>query len=245
MFSPARSAAELASLYDAGYFEHYAHGEGYDGEPRQRQWENHMRLRFVRRYARRGRMLDVGCAKGDFLTAARDAHFDVRGVEVSDSAASAARARGLDVATGTLDDVQSVPASLDVVTMWHVLEHIAEPLATLQRLREELVPGGHLLIEVPNAESTVAKRDGGRWHAAEVLYHVSQYGPGSLRALVERVGFTVLDLHTFPFTGYYHPARWLRPGDWRGYAAMAVDLRASPFGRHRSRHELLRIAVRN
>lgn len=243
-FAPERPAGELRALYDAGYFEDYAHGEGYDADPRQRRWENRMRIRFVRRHAEGGRLLDVGCAKGDFLAAAREAGFAVHGVEPADAAAAAARARGLDVTTGTLDDMPRGPGSLDVVTMWHVLEHIPTPLATLRRLHDELAPGGHLLIEVPNAESVAAQRDGGRWHAAEVLYHVSQYGPRSLRTLVTRAGFEVLDLHTFPFTGYYHPARWLRARDWRGYVAMAVRLRANPFGRHRSRHELLRLAAR-
>jgi len=203
-----------------------------------------MRVGLVRRHAARGRLLDVGCADGGFLAAARDAGFDVRGVEPAGSAVAVARKRGLDVATGTLDDVPLLPASLDVVTMWHVLEHIAGPMATLERVREALVPGGHVLVEVPNAESIRAERDGGNWHAAELLHHVGQYGPRSLRTLVERAGFTVLDLHTFPFTGYYHPRRWLRPRDAPGYVAMAIDLRANPFGRHRSAHELLRLAAR-
>jgi 2-polyprenyl-3-methyl-5-hydroxy-6-metoxy-1,4-benzoquinol methylase len=244
-FAPERLAAELRALYDEGYFTDYAHGEGYDAEPRQRRWENRLRVRFVRRYAERGRLLDVGCAKGGFLAAAQEADFEVRGVEPADAAAAAARGRGLDVVTGTLDDMPLVPGSLEVVTLWHVLEHIPDPLETLRRLRQELVPGGHLLIEVPNAESVVAEREGGRWHAAEVLYHVSQYGPRSLRALVERAGFTVLDVHTFPFTGYYHPARWVHPGYWRGYSDIAVGLRANPFGRHSSAHELLRLAARS
>ena len=243
-FAPERSAEELRALYDGGYFEAYLHGESYDGEARQRRWEHRKRVQLVRRYAAAGRLLDVGCARGGFLLAARDAGFEVRGVEPSDAAAAVARAQGLDVVTGTLDDLPPAPGSLDVASLWHVLEHIPEPMAAMTRLRAELRPGGHMLIEVPNAESVAAERAGGGWHAAEVVHHVSQYGPRSLRALVERAGFTVLDLHTFPFTGYYHPARRLRVRDWPGYAALARDVRANPIGRHPSRHELLRLAAR-
>jgi 2-polyprenyl-3-methyl-5-hydroxy-6-metoxy-1,4-benzoquinol methylase len=243
-FTAGRSAGELRRLYDAEYFAEYVHGENYDGDPRQRRWENRMRVGFVARYAQEGRLLDVGCAKGGFLAAARDAGFVVRGVEPAEAAAAAARRLGLDVMVGTIDEVPPRANSLEVVTAWHVLEHIPEPIDTLTRLREELVPGGHLLIEVPNAESVIAERERGAWHAAEVVHHVGQYGPRSLRALVERAGFRVLDLHTFPFTGYYHPRRWLDVRDWPGYAAMAWDLRASPFGRHTSAHELLRLVAR-
>ena len=123
-----------------------------------------MRVRLVARYARGGRLLDVGCAKGGFLAAARDAGFVVRGVEPAEAAAAVARRLGLDVVVGTLDDVPLAASSLEVVTAWHVLEHIPEPLDTLIRLRRELVPGGHLLIEVPNAESVKAGRRGARGH---------------------------------------------------------------------------------
>jgi 2-polyprenyl-3-methyl-5-hydroxy-6-metoxy-1,4-benzoquinol methylase len=146
--------------------------------------------------------------------------------------------------TGTLDDLPPAPGSLDVASLWHVLEHIPDPLASLTRLRADLRPAGHVFVEVPNAESVAARRAGAGWHAAEVVHHVSQFGPRSLRALVERAGFHVLDLHTFPFTGYYHPLRRLRVRDWPGYAALARDVRANPLGRHPWRHELLRLAAR-
>jgi SAM-dependent methyltransferase len=243
-FAPERSAAELRGLYDDAYFAGYVHGREYDGDPAQRRWELRRRVRWTRRFAPSGRLLDVGCANGSFLVAARDAGFAVRGVEPAEGAAAAARGRGLDVTTGTLEDVPPAPGSLEVATAWHVLEHIPEPLATLERLRSELVPGGHLLVEVPNAESTLAQREGGRWHAAEVHHHVGQYGPRSLRALAERAGFAVLALDTFPFTGYYRPARWIHPGYWRGYLGIAAGLRANPFGPHPTAHELLRLAAR-
>jgi SAM-dependent methyltransferase len=244
MFAQDRQPAELRALYDSSYFENYVDGRGYDDDPAQRRWEHRRRLRWLGRYARSGRLLDVGCANGGFLAAARDADFEVVGVEPAEAAAASARARGLAVMTGTLEDLPAAPGTVDVATAWHVLEHIPDPLASLQRLRSELKIGGHLLVELPNAQSVVAERDGGAWHAADLRHHVGQFGPRSLRTLLDRAGYLVLDLHTFPFFGYYRPRQWVRPEFWRGCAVTAIQVRANPVGRHPTRHELLRVAAR-
>jgi len=77
--------------------------------------------RIVSELGRRGRILDVGCANGDFLELAKRAGWETFGVELSDSATDFARSKGLTVTRGTLETAEYAPGFFDVVTMWDVL----------------------------------------------------------------------------------------------------------------------------
>lgn len=140
----------------------------------------------------RPRILDVGCGVGLFLHLADEAGMQVRGIELSGSAVSYARANyGLDVHHGTLEDAGIPPASCDIVVMWHVLEHLPDPLAGLRQVAEILAPGGLLLAAVPNFGSYEARLFGRRWYSLDAPRHLTHFTPQTLNASVSRAGLTV------------------------------------------------------
>lgn len=142
-------------------------------------------------------MLDVGCAKGNFLGAARESGWQVKGVELSDYAAQRARAeRGLDVFDGSLrvaiETGFVAPESFDVVTMWDTAEHLTEPLAVFRDCWSLLKPGGLLFVQTLNVDSDRAKKEGTGWHFFRPPKHLVYYGERTLKGYFERAGFRIV-----------------------------------------------------
>lgn len=138
-----------------------------------------------------GRLLEIGCACGFLLVAARERGFSVRGVEMSAWASQYARATyGLDVHTGTLE-AAAVPAeSVDVVVMADVIEHLFDPPATMREIRRILAPGGRVLLLTPDVGSVTARLAGPRWWGL-LDDHYFYFSRQTLRRLLEQEGFTV------------------------------------------------------
>lgn len=108
-----------------------------------------------------GRILDLGCARGDFLAFAAERGFAVTGVDLNPALADAARARGFAVVTGDLRAVASeVGRGFDAVTLWDVIEHVDDPVAVLAACRDVVRPGAGLLPHrqrlVPDPEGPLA-----------------------------------------------------------------------------------------
>jgi 2-polyprenyl-3-methyl-5-hydroxy-6-metoxy-1,4-benzoquinol methylase len=236
-FQPQRSADDLSTFYDSDYFASLDLGAVAASN---RTLEAQIRVELVARQRGRGRLLEIGSAGGHFLAAARHAGFDVVGVEPSLETAQAAMERfGVTVRVAGIEDVELELDAFDVACAWHSLEHIAQPLASLRRIRSCLRPGGMLFVEVPNFDSIRSHREGPKWPAI-LAYHVGHYGPASLGALLRRAGFEEIHTETVPFAVYRRGLRRVL-----SYAKHAAILRSSPLGSHPMKHELLRaVAVR-
>ncbi len=186
---------ELNSLYQQSYF-HDIFDDGLKvGSPemaRRLVQEDH-RIRFFRGKKRRGRILDIGCGMGYFLFACRLHGYEVGGVDISDfSAAYVRQELQIDVATGPIETIRFAPGSVDVVTMWHFLEHTADPREYLVRAREWLKPDGLLVVDVPNYEGTDARIARDRWKGWHLPYHLFHFTPQALQTLLARYGFQIL-----------------------------------------------------
>lgn len=146
--NPRPTQAEIARSYDTGdTFKTWQ-----EEEPvRARMWDR--RAAIIRRFQPRGTMLDVGTGDGRFLRTCRELGYDVVGTEVSEAGASYARKDGFDVKMGQITDVELARENFDVVTIWHVLEHVPEPRAVLRKVHSLLRPNGILAIAVPNEEN--------------------------------------------------------------------------------------------
>ena len=204
LFAPERVAQDVHDLYRGDtYFEAYGGGMVEETSHPLRMQEANVRLGLTLRASPTGRLLEIGAAAGYFLVEARTAGYDVVGIEPTDNAASAARARfGLDMMQGFVEELDLPGASFDVACAWHVLEHVPEPVASLERVRSRIKPGGALLVEVPNITSVEARRQGISSRHFDPDHHVAHYGPSSLRALLERSGYDVELVQTVAYTAY-------------------------------------------
>jgi SAM-dependent methyltransferase len=138
------------------------------------------------------RLLDAGAGRGRFVLAARAAGHDAFGIEPSARGTAAAAAIGAPVERTGIADAAIDPASLDVVTLWHVLEHVDDPAGALARIAGWLRPGGGLLVGVPNLASLQARLTGQRWYHLEVPRHRTHFTPRGLRELLGAHGFEPL-----------------------------------------------------
>lgn len=155
------------------------------------------KLRRVLRWRDGGRLLDVGCAKGEFLRVARR-HFEVQGVEVSPTALEEARATlGHRVFAGDLLEANLPEASFDVITLFSTVEHLAEPVAVLRKCRRLLRDGGILVVKTPNFSSLNRRLLRGGWSGYKLPEHRFFFTPGGIRRLFARAGLEPL------------PAPWL------------------------------------
>ena len=150
----------------------------------------------------RGHLIEIGAANGSFLRAARDAGFDVQGIEPGDAAAEVARASGLPVRTGTLDDPTIERGAWDVVVLLQTVEHLPAPGAALDRLHALLRPGGLLVMTTPNQHSWLARVMGRRWFEYKPPEHLFLFTPRTIAALLARAGFEAIevsrDVHRYP-----------------------------------------------
>lgn len=235
-FQPRRSHEDLTALYDRDYFA----SELGAAAASHRAREARVRIEVLERHGEPGSLLEIGSAGGHFLAAARHAGFEALGVEPSPETAQAAM-KGFDVAVriGGVEHVELEEAAFDMACAWHSLEHIADPWTSLKRVRRALRPGGLFFVEVPNFDSIRSRREGLKWPSLQLAYHVGQYGPRSLDALLRRAEFSEISLETVPFGVYRSgPRRTL------SYVKHAAVLRSWPRGTHPTKHELLRAVAR-
>jgi SAM-dependent methyltransferase len=140
-------------------------------------------------------LLDVGCGTGAFLHRLRRAGWQgpIRALEPDPAAAAAARETlGVPVTVATLEDADFEPASAGVVVMRHVIEHLRDPQAALQRAAATLAPGGVLYVATPDARALAARVFGRFWHGYDPPRHLFAFTSDGVRRMLARAGFRLL-----------------------------------------------------
>jgi SAM-dependent methyltransferase len=150
----------------------------------------------------KGRLLEIGCGRGELLRGAADAGWAVHGVEMTATFAQIAKAQfGVTVETSSAERATALQERWDVVILAAVLEHLYDPLTLLARVREALRPGGFVFIDVPNECSFYSRignlylRLRGRDWATNLSptfppFHVVGFCPASLKWALGRTGFS-------------------------------------------------------
>jgi 2-polyprenyl-3-methyl-5-hydroxy-6-metoxy-1,4-benzoquinol methylase len=151
------------------------------------------------------RVLDVGCATGEMLIRLQRRGLYVFGVEPDTKAAEFARqTHQLAVWTGGIEAVPDDAGPFDLITMWHVLEHVNDLRGTLARLRELLAANGRLVIAVPNPRSSDARAYGENWVAWDAPRHLYHFKPAVLLDLLNHSGFRAERKGAVAFDAFYH-----------------------------------------
>ncbi|MEK7283235.1 MAG: class I SAM-dependent methyltransferase [Acidobacteriota bacterium] len=195
---PVPPEATAHESYGSGYYEPW---QGREERARLRLWSR--RLQMVEARARRGALLDVGCGDGLFPRVAKDAGWRVDGIEFSPEGARRSSHRlGRPVAVGDLTRERVLRGPFDVITLWHVLEHLVEPAAMLDAARARLRPGGLLVVAVPNFDNlpmrAAYRLARGRplplYETGAREPHISHFSPRTLAAFLRRRGFAGIEL---------------------------------------------------
>jgi SAM-dependent methyltransferase len=129
------------------------------------------------------RILDFGCGFGQFLEVCRLFGLEAAGVDRS----SARRSGAAVPIYPTLDEV---PGTFDAITMFEVLEHLDDPLSTLETLRARLNPSGHLIVEVPDTSGVSSIVDRESYYKIHPLDHINAFTPNSLEQIMAKAGFS-------------------------------------------------------
>lgn len=228
---PRPAVEALGTIYPPTYY-------AYDYEatiPRAAQWGKALldrrKLARVRRAVPNlaGGYLDVGCGTGRYLRAMAAAGLPrerIHGLELDAAVVRRLRDEGFDVHHDRVESCAAMAdGSLDLVTMFHVIEHVTSPAHVLARLHRWIAPGGVLAVETPNRDSIDARWFGDRhWGGYHFPRHWHLFTPESLAALLRRHGFEPFLLqfqtgHSFWMYSVHHRLRygdpaWLRVAKW-------------------------------
>jgi len=148
----------------------------------------------------KGSLLDIGAGTGDFIIAAKQNGWNVTGFEPSEKAKAIAVQKGVSFCNQT----QDLPDhSFDVITMWHVLEHVPDTEQQIKELKRLLKPTGNILIAVPNFNSFDAKHYGKFWAAYDVPRHLFHFSKTAIQKLFEREKLNLIKVLPMKFDAFY------------------------------------------
>jgi 2-polyprenyl-3-methyl-5-hydroxy-6-metoxy-1,4-benzoquinol methylase len=191
----------------------------------------------ITRLSRRktGKLLDIGCGTGDFAGTMQAAGWEVTGLEPDGGARELAKAQH-GIAVFPSDHLYELGANqFDVITMWHVLEHVHRLHESLDQIKRSLKADGLLVVAVPNYQSNDAAHYGENWAAYDVPRHLYHFSPQAMQTLMAKHGFHVERYRRMPFDSFYvsllsekyqHGKSRLFAGGWSGLRTYTESLAA-------------------
>ena len=150
--------------------------------------------------SQKGKILDIGAGTGDFLLTAKNDGWETVGVEPSDRAKEIAKKKGISFVE-QISELEN--HSFDVITMWHVLEHVPDLQLQIQELKRLLKPTGTLIIAVPNFKSYDAKYYNEFWAAYDVPIHFWHFSKKAIKSLFENVDMKLEKVLPMKFDSFY------------------------------------------
>ena len=150
--------------------------------------------------SQKGRLLDIGAGTGDFLLFAKNDGWQTIGVEPNDRAKSIAKNKGISFVEETTE-LES--QTFDVITMWHVLEHVPDLDKQIKELKRLLKPTGTLIVAVPNFKSFDAKYYGKFWAAYDVPIHFWHFSKTAIQLLFKKEAMKLEKVLPMKFDSFY------------------------------------------
>jgi len=161
------------------------------------------KFNLVNKYAAKGNILDYGCGTGDFLKAFKDNNWNCFGVEPdAQTRQYAAEKQNLNIISPENIDILE-KKSFDVISLWHVLEHIPDLNEKIKSFKSLLKDSGTLVIAVPNCDSYDAAYYEKYWAAYDVPRHLHHFNKKTLSLLLDKNGFEIIKIKNMLFDSYY------------------------------------------
>ncbi|MCW3077403.1 MAG: Methyltransferase [Bacteroidetes bacterium] len=162
------------------------------------------KIRLLSKYVSRGTILDYGCGTGMFLKECKSAGWYTFGLEPDQGARRVGKEIGIDSFGNKNELKKSLGNSqVDIITMWHVLEHVTDLDVTLDFFKENLKPKGSLVIAVPNYLSYDAIYYKEFWAAYDVPRHLYHFDITTICKVIEPYGFKLIDTQPMKFDSFY------------------------------------------
>ena len=196
----ALTSEDIHTLYGTTYFsgEEYV---DYVGDKKVIQKNLSNWLKTIRHYSDSGILIEIGSAYGFFLEVA-EPHFQASGYEISEEAANYSnhainsRTYNMDF----LDDTNIPNNSVDIIVMWDVIEHLPDPAAIIEKVKNSLRPNGHIFITTGDIDSKLSKFQGPRWRMIHPPSHLQYFSKTTLTKLLTSKGFEIVDIK---YPGYW------------------------------------------
>ncbi|MBQ8760157.1 MAG: class I SAM-dependent methyltransferase [Bacteroidales bacterium] len=148
-------------------------------------------------------LLDIGCGVGDFLLHAKNNSCKITGIEPSEDAREIAEKK-LDTQILSPEELQNIPdESFDIITMWHVLEHVANLKEEIYHLQRLLKKNGRLILALPNYKSYDAEYYKDKWAAYDVPRHINHFSEESIRNIFKETNVQLIDIKPLKWDSYY------------------------------------------
>lgn len=227
--NPRPKAEDLGKYYESSdYISHSDSRKGLFASVYQqvRKYTLRRKLSMISKFQQKGEILDIGCATGQFLHYMKEHGWKATGIEPDEKTRSRAISEyGLEVFPEKQLDVFR-KSSFDVITMWHVLEHVSDLGDRMQQLKNLVKPQGTIIIAVPNCDSYDAKKYGEFWAGYDLPRHLYHFAKSDVKLLLEKYGFTIVNILPMKFDAFYvsllsekyksGKMRWL-PALWNGF----------------------------
>ena len=158
------------------------------------------KLKLINSQSEKGKILDIGAGVGDFLSVAKNDGWETTGIEPSEKAKAIAIKKGVSF-VNQLSELEN--NSFDVITMWHVLEHVPDLENQIAELKRLLKPNGTILIAVPNFNSFDANYYGKFWAAFDVPIHLWHFSKTAIQKLFANVDLELIKVLPMKFDSFY------------------------------------------
>jgi 2-polyprenyl-3-methyl-5-hydroxy-6-metoxy-1,4-benzoquinol methylase len=162
------------------------------------------KINWIKSFTTDKKLLDIGCGTGHFMNALKQKGFEVKGVEMDEGARNFAKNEfGLSVSTPDEFLSESSSDKYGIITLWHVLEHIHQPVDFFRKINELLTHDGILMIAVPNFTSADASYYADYWAAYDVPRHLWHFSPTFLEKWVNSQGFRLITKKSLMLDPFY------------------------------------------
>ncbi len=204
--NPRPNEKEIGKYYESPkYISHTNSKKGLFGRAYQivRKQAVEKKMRWINKHTDTGSLVDYGCGTGEFLNYAQESGWNTIGFEIAELAREQAIENyGLDARDP--EGFGELPnGSVDVITMWHVLEHLPNLESKMNELVSKLKTGGLLVLALPNPESWDAARYGKFWAAWDVPIHFYHFKKKNIDFIATKFGLSLVETINMPFDAYY------------------------------------------
>ena len=199
---PSLNSSEIQAIYGESYFEDTTRNFSYSEQMIEELRSYEITANRFHKLLKSGNILDIGCATGEFLLAAKKAGFKTTGIDVSEYAVEKAKEKGLEASVTKFNELSKLNTLFDGIHISHVLEHLDDPVYAISEIKKHLKVGGILYIEVPNQFNSFLDRlslinKSPKTFNVFSIHHRCFFSYRSIKSLLESNDFEIVSISTY------------------------------------------------